>query len=60
MPPMLFGEAMLLWGFDRSRAGAMHQPAEGSADDLPPKRDGDDARPVSGMTQMPRKHVLAA
>jgi hypothetical protein len=60
MPAMPFGEAKLLWGFDRSRASAMHQPAEGSADDIPPTRDGDNARSVSGMTQMPRKHVVAA
>ena len=58
--PMAFGEAKLLWGFDGAQAGVMHPPAKGSADDILPMRDGDDARPVSGITRMPTKHVVAA
>jgi hypothetical protein len=31
-----------------------HQPADESADDIVPMRDGDDTRPASGMTRSPR------
>ena len=38
----------------RRRARWRH-PGDESADDIAPMRDGDDARPVSGMTQMAEK-----
>jgi hypothetical protein len=43
------------------RSGARwRQPADESADDIAPMRDGDDAGPDSGMTRRPRGDVLAA